>query len=100
MELKTKERLFFTGLFLWIVMMVFVALTFASCQNNTRVKSVDTETLIIDSIWVKKPGEINTMQTDYRYFARLTNGKEIMVNSFTKVGDTVHFVFYNLEKYK
>lgn len=100
MTLKTKERLFFTGLFLWVIMMVFFALTFASCQNNTRVKSVDTETLIIDSIWVKKPGEINTMQTDYRYFARLTNGKEIMVNSFTKVGDTVHFVFYNLEKYK
>ena len=100
MELKTKERLFFTGLFLWVVMMIVVALTLTSCQNNTRVKSVDTETLIIDSIWVKKPGEINTMQTDYRYFARLTNGKEIMVNSFTKVGDTVHFVFYNLEKYK
>ena len=100
MTFKTKERLFFTGLFLWVIMMIFVALTFTSCQNNTRVKSVDTETLIIDSIWVKKPGEINTMQTDYRYFARLTNGKEIMVNSFTKVGDTVHFVFYNLEKYK
>ena len=100
MTLKNKERIFFVGLFLWIAMMIFVAVSLSSCTNNVKVKSVDTQCLVVDSIWVKKPGEIHTMQTDYRYFARLTNGDEIIVNSFTKVGDTVNFVFYNLEKYK
>ena len=100
MELKTKERLFFTGLFLWVVMMIFVALTFTSCNNQPKVKSVDSVALIVDSVWTKKPGEINTMQTDYKYFARTTDNRELSVSSSTKVGDTIYFIYYNLEKQK
>lgn len=100
MKNKSKEILFFTGLFFWIIMMVFVALVFAGCQNNTRVKSIDTTKTIVDSIWTKKPGEINTMQTDYKYFARTKDSKELSVSTSTKVGDTIYFIYYNLEKQK
>jgi hypothetical protein len=49
-------------------------------------------------VWVKKPGEINTMQVDYIYFAKTKEGKEVSSRNTIRVGDTLTFIYNKYKK--
>lgn len=48
----------------------------------------------VDSVWVKKPGEINTLQFDPVYFFRTTEGNIHQSRSEVRVGDSCVYYFH------
>jgi hypothetical protein len=50
----------------------------------------------VDSTWYTTPGQENSMQTEYKYYARLNNGKIIRTsNKPFEIGDTAKVVIIN-----
>lgn len=68
----------------------------AGCQSKgeTNVKKI-VKIGYVDSIWVKKPGEINTLQFDPVYFFRTTEGKIHQSRVPVKIGDSCVYIFYD-----
>ena len=69
-----------------------------SCGKTTKPIQSDTIKAVVDSVWVKKPGEINTMQVDYIYFAKTKEGKEVSSRNTIRVGDTLTFIYNKYKK--
>lgn len=78
--------------------MFFSILFVYSCNKSTKSLHFDTVNVVVDSVWVKQPGEINTMQVDYIYFAKVKNGKTVSSRNKIKVGDTLKFIYIDGKK--
>jgi hypothetical protein len=75
------------------IYLFFIILFVYSCNKSTKSAHFDTVNIVVDSVWVKKPGEINTMQVDYIYFARFKNGKTVSSRNSIRAGDTLKFIY-------
>ena len=81
-----------------IIYTVLFSLFLYSCGETTKPTHSDTVKVVVDSVWVKQPGEINTMQVDYIYFAKTQDGKEVSSRNTIRVGDTLTFIYNNYKK--
>lgn len=68
-------------------MMIFVVMTLASCKPKNSVEHVTLTT--VDSTWMKKPGQIHTLQFDPVYYARTKDSSVISGRHSFNVGDTI-----------
>lgn len=71
------------------------SLLFAGCSNKKEVATKrEVKTGYVDSVWIKKPGEISTLQFDPIYFFRTTEGKIHQSRVPVKIGDSCVYIFY------
>jgi hypothetical protein len=89
-----KEILAVVFLILWVIMMVFVVINLIGCSNPQTQFEKHVTTTIVDSVWVKKPGEINTLQFDPVYYAKTKDSGVISGRTEFHVGDTIKRIRY------
>jgi hypothetical protein len=97
--MKYKIYLAFLGIGFALVM-IFGVIQIIKVENNKPIETKITYS-VIDSVWTKKPGEINTMQTDFLYFGRTEDG--IIHRSTSRkfnVGDSIQYIYYRYENPK
>jgi hypothetical protein len=71
--------------------------------NEPKNVVVSSEQLVstIDSVWCTSPGQENTLQTDYRYYGKASNGQVIVSTDKTfHIGDSIVCVYYRYENTK
>lgn len=71
--------------------------------DSKSYKLVEEETIpaTIDSVWFTSPGQENTLQTDYRYYGKASNGQVIVsTNKAFHVGDSIWCIYYRYENIK
>jgi hypothetical protein len=81
-------------LILWAIMMVFVVINLTGCSNPQTQFEKHVTTTTVDSVWIKKPGEINTLQFDPVYYAKTKDSGVISSRSKFHVGDTIKRIRY------
>ena len=81
-------------LILWAIMMVFVVINLTGCSNPQTQFEKHVTTTTVDSVWVKKPGEINTLQFDPVYYAKTKDSGVISGRTEFHVGDTIKRIRY------
>lgn len=89
-----REKLAVVFLILWAIMMVFVVLNLTGCSQPQTNYEKRITTTTVDSVWVKKPGEINTLQFDPMYYAMTKDSGVISGRTEFHVGDTIQRVQY------
>ena len=97
--MKYKIYLAFLGIGFALVM-IFGVIQIIKVENNKPIETKITYS-VIDSVWTKKPGEINTMQTDFLYFGRTEDG--IIHRSTSRkfnVGDSIQYIYHRYENPK
>jgi len=60
-------------------------------QNYTEQSRV---TNYIDSVWSTKPGQEHSLQTSYKYYGRLDNGRVISHHKPFHIGDSIVSIYY------
>lgn len=74
--------------------LVALLLTAEGCSRKNTVDFSETREISrVDSVWVKRPGEINTMQVDFIYFFRTTKGEVHQSRVPVHVGDSLIYIF-------
>jgi hypothetical protein len=71
--------------------------------NEPKNVVVSSEQLVstIDSVWCTSPGQENTLQTDYRYYGKASNGQVIVSTDKTfHIGDSIVCVYHRYENTK
>ena len=81
-------------LIIWAVIMVCVVITLSGCSNPQTQFEKHVTTTTVDSVWVKKPGEINTLQFDPVYYAKTKDSGVISGRTKFHVGDTIKRIRY------
>jgi hypothetical protein len=81
-------------LILWAIMMVFVVINLTGCSNPQTQFEKHVTTTTVDSVWIKKPGEINTLQFDPVYYAKTKDSGVISSRTEFHVGDTIKRIRY------
>ena len=89
-----REALAVVFLILWAIMMVFVVITLSGCSNPQTKFEKHITTTTVDSVWFKKPGEINTLQFDPVYYAKTKDSGMISGRTEFHVGDTIKRIRY------
>jgi hypothetical protein len=89
-----RETLLVVFLILWAIMMVFVVITLSGCSKPQTQFEKHVTTTTVDSVWVKKPGEINTLQFDPVYYAKTKDSGVISGRTEFHVGDTIKRIRY------
>lgn len=89
-----RETLAVVFLILWAIMMVFVVITLSGCNNPQTQFEKHVTTTTVDSVWVRKPGEINTLQFDPVYYAKTKDSGVISSRTEFHVGDTIKRIRY------
>ena len=89
-----RETLAIIFLILWAIMMVFVVMTLNGCSNPLTQFEKHLTTTTVDSVWFKKPGEINTLQFDPVYYAKTKDSGMISGRTEFHVGDTIKRIRY------
>jgi hypothetical protein len=89
-----KETLLVVFLIVWFVIMVCVVMTLSGCSNPQTQFEKHVTTTTVDSVWVKKPGEINTLQFDPVYYAKTKDSGVISGRTEFHVGDTIKRIRY------
>jgi hypothetical protein len=89
-----REALAVIFLILWAIMMVFVVMTLNGCSNPQTKFEKNVTTTTVDSVWFKKPGEINTLQFDPVYYAKTKDSVVISGRTEFHVGDTIKKIKY------
>jgi hypothetical protein len=81
------------GLFTW---------TRAICMKIDKVKVVQEKVVsTIDSVWLTSPGQENTLQTDYRYYGKASNGQVIVsTDKAFHIGDSIVCIYHRYETIK
>jgi len=67
------------------------------------VKLIEKKEIIstIDSVWFTSPGQENTLQTDYHYYGKASNGQVIVSTDKTfHIGDSIVCIYYRYENTK
>jgi len=96
-----KARLFLAafGLAFLIIMITSVDRSI-KIENN---KPIETKTIssVIDSVWFTSPGQENTLQTDYRYYAKTANGQVVVsTDRAFSIGDSIMCIYHRYENTK
>jgi hypothetical protein len=97
--MKYKIYLAFLGIGFALVM-IFGVIQIIKVENSKPIETKITYS-VIDSVWTKKPGEINTMQTDFLYFGRTEDG--IIHRSTSRkfnIGDSIQYIYHRYENPK
>ncbi len=89
-----RETLAIIFLILWGIMMVFVVITLSGCNNPQTQFEKHVTTTTVDSVWVRKPNEINTLQFDPVYYAKTKDSGVISSRTEFHVGDTIKRIRY------
>lgn len=89
-----RETLAVIFLIVWAVIMVCVVITLSGCSNPQTQFEKHVTTTTVDSVWVKKPGEINTLQFDPVYYAKTKDSGIISGRTEFHVGDTIKRIRY------
>ena len=89
-----REALAIVFLIIWAITMVFVVITLTGCSNPQTQFEKHVTTTTVDSVWVKKPGEINTLQFDPVYYAKTKDSGVISGRTKFHVGDTIKIIRY------
>ena len=95
---KTSENLFAA-----LIFGLLGGLIFAFVRNESKNVVVSKEKVVstIDSVWFTSPGQENTLQTDYRYYGKASNGQVIVsTDKAFHTGDSIVCVYYRYEKVK
>ena len=95
----TKEGIVGVGSFLALLILGF----FVTDLVPNKPKIIDKEEVIstIDSVWFTSPGQENTLQTDYRYYGKASNGQIIVsTDKAFHVGDLIVCIYYRYENIK
>ena len=64
-----------------------------SCRTSVKSLPEETKVVYVDSVWIKGPGQVNTMQVDPIYFARTTEGNIHQSRSRINVGDSFVYIY-------
>jgi hypothetical protein len=82
-----------------ISLLLGLAVAFHISEPKKRIVEKEEFISTIDSVWQTSPGQENTLQTDYHYYGRLSNGQVVKSNSnaFT-IGDSVKYIYYHYKK--
>ena len=89
-----REAFAIVLLILWAIMMVFVVITLSGCSNPQTKFEKHITTTTVDSVWFKKPGEINTLQFDPVYYAKTKDSGVISGRTEFHIGDTIKQIRY------
>lgn len=89
-----RETLLAVFLMIWAIMMVFVVINLTGCSNPQTQFEKHVTTTTVDSVWIKKPGEINTLQFDPVYCAKTKDSGIISGRTKFHVGDTIKRIRY------
>jgi len=89
-----REILAVIFLIVWAVIMVCVVITLSGCSNPQTQFEKHVTTTTVDSVWVKKPGEISTLQFDPVYYAKTKDSGVISGRTEFHVGDTIKRIRY------
>ena len=74
--------------------LAILCLTAKGCSNSISEEFEETrKVLYVDSVWIKGPGQINTMQVDPIYFARTSDGQVHQSRGKIEVGDSFIYIF-------
>jgi len=68
-----------------------------SCRNSTKPIEEERKVVYMDSVWIKGPGQINTLQTDPIYFARTTEGNIHQFRSRIQIGDSLVYIYRKIK---
>lgn len=72
----------------WIV----VGVRAVKSQPKAKQTIIPTTTFeVIDSVWYLSPGELNTLQVDYLYYAKTVSGFKFRTSRLMNIGDTMYF---------
>ena len=66
----------------------------SGCNNLQTQFEKHVTTTTVDSVWVRKPGEINTLQFDPVYYAKTKDSGVISSRTEFHVGDTIKRIRY------
>ena len=88
-----------------LVIVCLMLLIFLAIHNITKppVKLIEKKEIIstIDSVWFTSPGQENTLQTDYHYYGKASNGQVIVSTDKTfHIGDSIVCIYYRYENTK
>jgi len=96
--MENKEALFVS-----LILGLLGGLIAVSLADKPKKLAVTKEKFVstIDSVWYTSPGQENTLQTDYHYYGRLSNGQVVKSNSRSfNIGDSVKYIYYRYENTK
>jgi hypothetical protein len=83
-----------------LYLVFFLILIFTNKENESLVIK-EEHVAIVDSVWFTSPGQENTLQTDYHYYGRLTNGQVIKSSDKAfQIGDSIQYIYYRYENTK
>lgn len=70
-------------------------------SNQTKIVEKEEVISIIDSVWFTSPGQENTLQTDYRYYGKASNGQVVISTGRAfSIGDSIVCIYYRYENTK
>jgi hypothetical protein len=96
-----KARLFLAAFGLaFLIIMITSVDRIIKIENN---KPIETKTIssVIDSVWFTSPGQENTLQTDYRYYAKTANGQVVVsTDRAFSIGDSIMCIYHRYENTK
>lgn len=83
-----------------LYLVFFLILIFTNKENESLVIK-EEHIATIDSVWFTSPGQENTLQTDYHYYGRLTNGQVIKSSDKSfQIGDSIRYIYHRYENTK
>lgn len=88
-----------------IVIVCLMLLIYLAIHNIIKpsVKLIEKKEIIstIDSVWFTSPGQENTLQTDYHYYGKASNGQVIVsTDKSFHIGDSIVCIYYRYENTK
>lgn len=92
--MMTQIRQFALPVLLVTVVVSWIVVGVRAIKKNATTKEVIIPTTtfeVIDSVWYLSPGELNTLQVDYIYYAKTQSDYKFRTSRLMKVGDTVYF---------
>ena len=95
------EKIFAFIVAVGILVALFLWTDHAFHPNTTKVIEKQEIVSTIDSVWFTSPGQENTLQTDYRYYGKASNGQIIVsTDKAFHVGDLIVCIYYRYENIK
>jgi len=84
-----------------VLYLVFFLILIFTNKENKSLAIKEEHVAIVDSVWSTSPGQENTLQTDYHYYGRLTNGQVIRSSDKAfQIGDSIQYIYYRYENTK
>ena len=82
---------------MFLAVMVIVVSALAILQSTAIKRSYKFEKRTVnyvDSVWSTKPGQEHSLQTSYKYYGRLDNGRVVSHHKPFHIGDSIVSIHY------